>query len=186
MAYYHFESEWVVSADIEPVFDLLVDPAGYSSWWPSILSARLVSRGDGKGIGAVATYSMRSPLLYRLNFEATVIDASRPERIVIKARGDLIGTGTFDLSRVGNNTVARYDWKVSTAKRWMNLVSPVGRPAFAWAHHSVMREGCAGLARELGARLVSTNSRLLPNRAAQNERVNHDPVRRSGSVKGGS
>jgi hypothetical protein len=37
----------------------------------------------------------------------------------------------------------------------MNLIGPVARPAFAWNHDLVMRQGAHGIARELGARLVA-------------------------------
>lgn len=99
--------------------------------------------------------------MYSLDFEATLIEVQRPNRIHMLARGDLVGTGTFELSRDGMNTVIRYQWHVSTTKKWMSMVAPVGRRLFVWAHHSVMREGCSGLAQALGGRLVSTSSRLV-------------------------
>jgi hypothetical protein len=37
----------------------------------------------------------------------------------------------------------------------MNLLSPVARPVFRWNHDYVMRTGGEGLARLLGARLLS-------------------------------
>jgi uncharacterized protein YndB with AHSA1/START domain len=161
MAHYQFESEWVVSAPIEAVFDLLATPDGYSEWLPSIKNSKLVSSGGDNRIGARATYSIKSPLFYSLDFEATLTELQRPNRIQMLARGDLIGTGTFELAQREGKTVVKYYWYVSTTKKWMNAVAPLGRPAFVWAHHSVMREGCAGLAKRLGARLISTSSRLV-------------------------
>lgn len=172
MAHYRFESEWVVSAPIESVFDLLASPDGYSDWWPSVKNSRLVKGGGEGGIGAKATYSIKSPLLYSLDFEATIAEIERPHRIHMLARGDLIGTGTFDLSRKGGNTIVTYRWYVSTTKKWLNAIAPIGRPAFVWAHHSVMREGCAGLAKRLGARLISTRSGLVSeSRPSMTERT---------------
>ena len=37
----------------------------------------------------------------------------------------------------------------------MNLLGPVARPAFAWNHDLVMRQGAFGLAHRLGATLVA-------------------------------
>lgn len=161
MVHYRFESEWVVSLPIEEVFDLLASPDGYSDWWPSVKNSQLIKKGGADGVGAKATYAIKSPLLYQLDFEATIAEIQRPQRIYMLARGDLIGTGTFELSRRGGNTVAVYRWYVSTTKKWMNAVAPIGKPLFVWAHHSVMREGCAGLAKRLGGQVVSTSSRLV-------------------------
>jgi hypothetical protein len=37
----------------------------------------------------------------------------------------------------------------------MNVLGPVARPAFAWNHDLVMRQGGLGLAAKLGAPLVA-------------------------------
>jgi hypothetical protein len=37
----------------------------------------------------------------------------------------------------------------------MNIFGPLARPAFAWNHDIVMRQGGEGLASELGARLLA-------------------------------
>ena len=39
----------------------------------------------------------------------------------------------------------------------MNLLAPIARPIFAWNHDHVMRNGAEGLARLLGARLVTAS-----------------------------
>ena len=161
MAHYLFESEWVVSAPMEAVFDVMADVDGYSSWWPSVNNSRLIEEGDDEGVGAKAAYSIRSPLGYSMHFEMTALEVDRPNRIHSLARGDLIGTGTHIFEPRGDNTAVTYLWYVSTTQRWMNVVAPLAKPLFVWAHHHVMREGCSGLAERLGARLVSTNSALV-------------------------
>jgi hypothetical protein len=37
----------------------------------------------------------------------------------------------------------------------MNRLAPIGRPAFAWNHDYVMRQGARGLAARLGADLIA-------------------------------
>jgi hypothetical protein len=37
----------------------------------------------------------------------------------------------------------------------MNRMAPLARPAFAWNHDYVMRQGALGLATQLGAELVA-------------------------------
>ena len=52
-------------------------------------------------------------------------------------------------------TTVRYAWAVRTTRPWMNLLAPIMRPAFAWNHDYVMANGATGLAKLLGAELIS-------------------------------
>ncbi len=45
--------------------------------------------------------------------------------------------------------MATYSWEVSTTRRWMNRIAPLARPAFAFNHDYVMRQGAHGLATQL-------------------------------------
>ena len=161
MAHYQFESEWVLTAPIESVFDVMTRVEDFSKWWPSVKNSRLIEEGDSEGVGAKAKYWIKSPLGYTMHFEMTVLEVDKPHRIHSLARGDLVGTGTHLFEDRGDRTAVRYLWYVSTTKRWMNVLEPVAKPLFAWAYHHVMREGCAGLAKHLGARLISTTSNLV-------------------------
>ncbi len=161
MAHYQFESEWVLTAPIQEVFEVMSRPGDYTKWWKSVKHSRLVEEGDADGVGARATYSIRSPLGYSMHFDINVVEVDRPHRIRSLARGDLIGTGTHLFEIRGEGTAVTYLWYVSTTKRWMNVVALIARPFFVWAHHNVMREGCAGLTKFLGARLISTSSKLV-------------------------
>lgn len=161
MAYYQFESEWVLTSGIESVFDALLDYRQFEDWWPSVRRVRLHDEGDASHLGARASYTLRSPLLYSLDFDTRITAIDRPTLIRIAASGDLAGVGTYHLATTGSNTSVRYLWNVATTKPWMNLVAPLAKPAFVWAHHSVMREGGAGLAEHLGGRLISCSSRVV-------------------------
>lgn len=160
MAHYRFDSEWKLTAPIEQVFDLLSRPGEFSRWWPSVTRSRLLEDGDETGVGRRAVYRLRSPLLYSMNFVATAVEVIEPRLIRTLVRGDLIGTGTYELNGDEQSTTVRLLWHVSTSKRWMNLVTPLARPLFVWAHHHVMREGAAAMASRLGARLLATRTRL--------------------------
>jgi len=161
LIHYMFETEWVLTAPIEKVFEVLEHPEEFSAWWPSIKNSRLLEEGDDNGVGTRAAYSIRSPLGYAVHFEAKVIEVDRPKRIHSVIRGDLIGTGAYLLESGDNQTHVRFNWYVSTTKPWMNFVAGFAKPLLVWAHHSVMREGCAAMAQHLGARLVSTNTSLV-------------------------
>ncbi len=161
MVHYMFETEWVLTAPIEEVFEVLEHPEEFSNWWPSVKNSRLLEEGDADGVGTRATYSIRSPLGYSMEFDVKAVEVDRPHRIHSVVRGDLIGTGTYVLESVDTMTQVRFNWYVSTTKSWMNFVAGFAKPLLVWAHHSVMREGCAAMAELLGARLVFTNTSLV-------------------------
>lgn len=160
MAHYRFDSEWKLTAPIERVFDLLSGAGDYMHWWPSVTRSELLDRGGESGVGARATYTLRSPLLYSMTFVATSVEVHEPHHIQMLVRGDLIGTGTYRLTSDDRGTTVRLLWDVSTAKTWMNVLAPLARPLFVWAHHHVMREGAAAMASTLGARLLATRTKL--------------------------
>lgn len=156
-----FETQWMIAAPIEEVFEIISHPAEYSAWWPSVVVSQLVEEGDADGEGATAAYTIRSPLGYRMAFGLKTIEVERPNRFRGLVRGDLVGTGTHYLDTVPDGTRVRFHWYVSTTRRWMNLLAPVARPAFGYAHRRVMYEGCEAMARTLGAQLLSAESRMV-------------------------
>ncbi len=161
VAYYQFESEWVLTTPIEKVYETLLRHEDFTEWWPSIRKSRLLEEGDADGLGRRGTYSIKSPLFYSMNFDVKITAIERPSMIQISATGDAAGIGRYLLTEHNGGTRVRYLWNVSTIRAWMNFLAPVARPAFVWAYHSVMREGGAGLARYLGGRLISCSSRVL-------------------------
>jgi hypothetical protein len=48
----------------------------------------------------------------------------------------------------------RYEWDVSTTKRWMNLLSPLLRTFLNWNHDIVMRCGEEGIGKKTGTKLI--------------------------------
>ena len=167
MAHYMFETDWVLTAPVDEVYETLSRPEVFGDWWPSVVSSKTLAEGDHSGLGKRVEYTIRSPLVYAMTFDVKAIEAERPTRIHTVVRGDLIGTGTYLLEQRPGETHVRFNWYVSTTRRWMNLAAPVARPLFAWAHDRVMQEGCRALARHLGARLVSAKTRLVEKPTAQ-------------------
>lgn len=161
MVHYFFETDWVIEAPIGAVFGALTDADDLLSWWPSVNRARLVDRGNERGEGARASYTVQSPLLYQVQFDLISTEVDPPRRIRGLAEGDLVGTGESTLEEAGGMTTIHFRWYVSTAKRWMNVLTPVAKPFFAWAHGRVMRQGLAALARHLDARAISVTTSLV-------------------------
>jgi uncharacterized protein YndB with AHSA1/START domain len=154
MARYEFLTTWCVDAPIDRVFDLLRDARRYPEWWKGVRSVVPLAPGDADGIGEASRFTWRSVLPYELSFDSRVTRVEPPYLIQGTAVGELDGTGTWRLFE-GRGTAAVYEWRVRTTRPWMNLVGPVARPAFAWNHDIVMRQGAKGIARELGARLLA-------------------------------
>ncbi len=176
-ARYSLATEWLIAAPVERVFDALAEPRAWPQWWRYVKSVQSVAPGDANGVGAVWRYTWSSRLPYRLAFDMTTTAAHRPDRIEGSASGELTGVGRWRLSelpsalrasgpirawggparswREGDASRVRYDWIVTTTKRWMQVWSPLLAPLFAWNHDQVMAAGARGLASHLGVPLLA-------------------------------
>ena len=151
---YALTTEWVLDAPIEAIYAALAAPETWPRWWRYVEAVALVRKGDAEGIGAVHRYTWSSRLPYRLSFDMETTALAQPYRIQAVARGDLTGTGRWDLAAADRNARVRYTWRVTTGKRWMSALAPLLAPVFAWNHDQVMAEGGRGLARHLGVTLL--------------------------------
>ncbi len=161
MIHYMFETEWVLTAPVERVFELLSHPEGYASWWPSVRESVLLEEGDSRGVGRSASFTVHGPLRSTLRLQLRAIEVDRPRRVHNVVRGDLVGTGTHHLEAHPDGTRVRFHWYVSTTRAWMSTVARIGRPFFALAHKYVMHQGCEGMAKYLGARLLMARSTVV-------------------------
>ena len=117
-------------------------------------------KGDQSGVGSIQRYTWKSKLPYRLSFDMETNRIEPPLLLEGIATGELQSRGLWQLSTEGRETFVRYDWKVETTKRWMNLLAPLARPLFEWNHNVVMSWGAKGLAQRLGAGVVEQKKRL--------------------------
>lgn len=128
----------------------------WPSWWKGVEDVSLVKEGGARHIGSIYRYTWKSKLPDRLKFDMQLTRVEPMKSIEGEAIGELSGTGLWQLSSDGEVTTARYDWRVKTTKRWMNLLTPIARPFFKWNHDVVMRWGAEGLAKRLGVKLLET------------------------------
>ena len=164
---YALTTEWVLDAPTEAVYAALKTPEAWPRWWRYVEAVVLVRKGDAEGIGAVHRYTWSSRLPYRLSFDMETTALAPPHRIEAVARGDLSGTGRWDLAAEDRNARVRYTWRVTTGKRWMNALAPLLAPVFAWNHDQVMAEGGRGLARHLGVTLLRCAGSRRAHRASK-------------------
>ncbi|WP_375055196.1 SRPBCC family protein [Zobellella sp. DQSA1] len=154
MASYHFVTLWRIAAPLEAVYQAISQSQRWPLWWPGLVQVRELAAGDERGIGRIYRYLWQSRLGYGLTFDMRVLRLYPPRVIVGEARGDLDGWGCWQLTEKAGITRVRYEWRVCTTRRWMNLAAPLARPLFAWNHHAVMQDGATGLARWLRASLL--------------------------------
>jgi hypothetical protein len=156
-----FETEWVLTAPIEEVFELLSRPEEYPSWWPSVEQSVLLEAGDMAGVGRAASYTIRGPWRSRLQIQMRAIEVDHLRLVRHVVRGDLVGTGTHHLENHPRGTRVKFSWNVSTTKGWISTVARLARPAFSYAHKQVMYRGCEAMATHLGARLLMARSTVI-------------------------
>ncbi|MGI9100628.1 MAG: SRPBCC family protein [Solirubrobacteraceae bacterium] len=155
MAAYSFLTTWCVDAPIEPVWGLISESERYPEWWKSVRSVTELEPGGEHGVGALSRFEWRSKLPYSLEFDMRVTRSEPPHLLEGHASGELEGVGIWRLYGGAAGTAVVYSWDVSTTRRWMNRLAPLARPAFAWNHDHVMRQGARGLATRLGVELVA-------------------------------
>jgi uncharacterized protein YndB with AHSA1/START domain len=156
MAQYSFVTTWCVAAPIEPVWEAISEVERYPEWWKGVRDVTVLEpAADGaKGVGTLYRLEWRSKLPYSLVFDSRVTRVEAPHLIEGQASGELEGVGVWRLFESPLGTAALYSWDVSTTRPWMNRLAPLARPAFAWNHDVVMRQGAVGLAEKLGAELL--------------------------------
>jgi Polyketide cyclase / dehydrase and lipid transport len=152
---YRFLTTWLLETSRAAAWDVLQDPCGWPEWWRGVVRVSQLDRGDEQGVGCTYRVAWRSRVPYLLEFDFTVRRVDPPCCMAGDASGDLEGSGVWRLFEQDGVTAVLYDWDVTSTKRWMNLVGPVGRPVFEYNHDAVMRWGGEGLARRLGTRLLA-------------------------------
>ncbi len=155
-ARYDFLTTWVLAAPRDAVFEAIHDVERWPEWWKGVESVEKVAQGGADGVGSVYRHRWRSILPYTVGFDLEATRIERPFLLEGRASGELEGTGRWRFAE-SDVTVVTYEWNVPTARPWMNVLAPVGRPVFVWSHNVVMRRGGECLAGRLGVRLVAAS-----------------------------
>lgn len=155
MADYAFTTIWRLDAPVAAVWTAITEVERWPQWWHGVEAVVQLRPGDATGVGARHCYTWKSKLPYRLVFEMETTHVEPYHYLEGNAQGELQGVGCWSFAERCGVTTVRYDWNVQTTQAWMNLLAPVARPLFAWNHDVVMAWGGRGLARWLGAHLLT-------------------------------
>lgn len=151
MSRHELVTYWHLDAPIDKVWQALADVAAWPRWWSYVREVQEMARGDASGVGSVHRLTLGTTVPYQLTFTMQRTVVQRPQRMEAFFEGELTGTGRWTLGELGTGTAVRYDWDVTIARTWMNVMSPVLGPMFRWNHGHVMADGGRGLARYLAA-----------------------------------
>jgi hypothetical protein len=155
LAEYRFLTSWLLDCERERAWEVLQDTVRWPEWWRGVVSVKELDPGDEDNVGGRYRIAWKSRLPYPLEFDFVVDEVAQPAVMAGTAHGELTGTGRWRLFEQDGVTAVTYEWNVATTKQWMNLLSPIARPVFAWNHDVVMGWGGEGLARRLGVRLLA-------------------------------
>ena len=153
MADYAFSTIWLVHAPPEKIWNALIDAENYPTWWKSIRRVETIAPGEPNGIGRTTRTTWQTFLPYGFTFDTRVTRLEWQHSLALEAFGELTGKGLWTLTPAGNATRVQYDWNVTTTLAWMNFIAPVAKPFFIWNHNAVMKDGAAGLAKALNAKV---------------------------------
>jgi uncharacterized protein YndB with AHSA1/START domain len=150
---YEIVSHWRVPGPIGRVYELLSDSAALPRWWPQAYHrVREIAPGDADGRGRVLEITTKGALPYALAWRLEILEATRPRLIRLRASGELVGFGEWQLSEAANEVTLVYTWRVRAEHPILRRLEFVLKPIFALNHNWVMRKGEAGLKRELARR----------------------------------
>jgi uncharacterized protein YndB with AHSA1/START domain len=148
---YRFLTRWQFDAPIERVWAMITDVERYPEWWPGVKSATVKGPDRALRVGQIADMAVRGSLPYTLHFRTEVVEFTAPERLALRATGELIGRGEWNLTPAAGGTAVTYLWEVRLSKLGFGLLTRVPgiRRLLARNHDTVMAEGHANLTRLL-------------------------------------
>ncbi|WP_338537568.1 SRPBCC family protein [Janibacter terrae] len=140
-----FRHVWELPGPPGDVVEALADVEHYSRWWPQVRSVEPL--GDGSGRAVIR--SLLPLTLHLLLLRET--EDREGGRLRVRLDGDLVGWARWSVDTAPGGSRALFEQDVRVAARWSRAATLA--PAVLRANHAwMMRQGRAGLARELSPR----------------------------------
>jgi hypothetical protein len=154
---FHFVTTWRVEGTAGEVADVLRNPLDLVRWWPSVyLDVQELAPPDNRGLHQRVRLRTKGWLPYTLCWDFEVVESRYPERFVLRAAGDFVGTGVWTIVQDGPHVNATYDWQIRAEKPLLQRLSPIMRPLLEANHRWAMAQGRESLELELARRRAST------------------------------
>ena len=127
-------SPYAVRHDGEELFDLspvqlwpeITDVHRFEGWWSWLRGAEL--EPNVVASGSVLTFSIVSPLPYKLRCRVEFTDVVLQERIEAVVSGDLKGWATLDIEPVDEGSAVWLRWELEPTQTPMRLLVRAARP----------------------------------------------------------
>lgn len=159
---YHFITHWKLKARQDEIFEIFKDVASLPRWWPAVyLDAKVITAGDGEGLGKRVDLHTKGWLPYTLRWQFVVAEVT-PHGSTLVAEGDFVGRGIWTFAQVDEWVEVTYDWKIEANKPLLKYLSFALRPLFSMNHHWAMDQGEKSLALELRRRAGDTAAPAPP------------------------
>jgi uncharacterized protein YndB with AHSA1/START domain len=150
---YELVSHWRVPGPIDRIYDLLSDTEAAPRWWPQAYHrVREVAPGEDGGVGRVLDITTKGALPYELTWRLEVVETERPRLIRLRASGQLVGFGEWQIAEAGKDVTLAYTWRIRAEHPLLRRLEFLLKPIFALNHNWVMRKGEEGFKRELARR----------------------------------
>lgn len=151
MYQYSFTTEWQFEAPVEAVWEVIYAMDQWPEWWKYVKKVEYIKTGVDGDVGSIRRIKWGTALPYSLTFDSELLAVDPYKRMEGRVFGELEGRGLWTFTSRDHMTYVRYDWKVNTTKKWMNLLAPIARPLFNWNHDLVMKAGYEGLKKKISA-----------------------------------
>ncbi len=84
---FHLTTHWTLEAPLEAVWQPLMAPEEWPSWWPAVVRVERLQDGDANGIGAIRRMTWRTALPYTLTFSMRITRVEPMRLIEGRAEG---------------------------------------------------------------------------------------------------
>jgi hypothetical protein len=154
---YHFITKWRVEGTVDEVLEIMDDATQLPQWWPSVyLKVDRIKEGGDLRLGEEIALFTKGFLPYTLLWNFTIVEVIRGKKLVLKAVGDFVGTGTWLFSQDGQFVDITYEWDIRAEKPLLKRLTFILRPIFAANHRWAMEMGEKSLKLELARRRAAT------------------------------
>lgn len=148
MVQYSFTTRFIIAASRDKVWDVLIKFNDWQTWWKGMKDVTLADLNAQKVNCRVGYW------FYTLKIQLSINKIQKEKQILITSSGDLIGTGEFNLEKIGENTQVTFLWNVATTKPWMNVTAFATHHFFEYSHSKVMNQFAYGMAKKLNTKIL--------------------------------